>query len=176
MRTLFLSLTLLCVCCAAEARMYQWFNPATGRAELSGTPPAWYRSGAGPRVRVYENGNIIDDTSIALSPEHEQMLRETAFAESRQLSERASVARLERLAARQNAVNRATAPVSSQRSIAADTPADAITPDDGEDAAGEQAAVEEEVATAIDSDLIEQFKALVREFDAQLQRVPTEEQ
>ena len=93
----------------AEARMYQWVNPATGRSELSGAPPAWYRSGSGPRVRVYENGNIIDDTAIVLSSEHARMLREAAFAESDRIEQRAAVARLERLAAQRAAAQRAPA-------------------------------------------------------------------
>jgi hypothetical protein len=49
------------------ARMYQWNDPATGTTQLSGAPPAWYRSGeTGPRVFVFERGRLIDDTGVAV--------------------------------------------------------------------------------------------------------------
>jgi hypothetical protein len=65
---------------AAQARMYQWVDPRTRHTQMSGTPPAWYRSGQpGPRVFVFENGQIIDDTLIAVSDDRRQALREEAF-------------------------------------------------------------------------------------------------
>lgn len=66
--------------------MYQWVNPGTGRTQMSGTPPAWYRAApAGtpgkrtPRVLVFENGQLIDDTAIAVSEERRIQLRQQAF-------------------------------------------------------------------------------------------------
>ncbi|GEM_PF-3261798 len=78
----------ICIACllalaldrAAWARMYQWVDPGSGRTHMSGVPPAWYRSGeAGPRIFVFENGQIIDDTRITVSEETRQALREQAF-------------------------------------------------------------------------------------------------
>jgi hypothetical protein len=64
---------------ASEARMYQWVNADNGRVQMSGKPPAWYRAGGqGPRVLVYENGKLVDDTQRALSAEASQALRERA--------------------------------------------------------------------------------------------------
>ena len=63
-----------------EARMYQWSNEATGTVQLSGTPPAWYRSASsGPRVFVFDNGVLIDDTAVPVSEDHRQLLRSNAF-------------------------------------------------------------------------------------------------
>lgn len=66
----------------AEARMFQWTNPGSGKVQLSGTPPAWYRgTQPGPRVLVFENGELIDDTSVEV-PEHQRIyLRDIAFGE-----------------------------------------------------------------------------------------------
>lgn len=66
----------------AEARMYQWSNAATGTVQLSGSPPAWYRSAApGPRVLVFDNGQLVDDTAMSVAEEHRQVLRAKAFGE-----------------------------------------------------------------------------------------------
>ncbi|MCG3144309.1 MAG: hypothetical protein HONDAALG_01728 [Gammaproteobacteria bacterium] len=79
-------LVLLVAACAAlpaQARMYQWVNPQTGRTHMSGKPPAWYRSDKpGPRVFVFENGRLIDDTARAVAIEERAALRATAFAET----------------------------------------------------------------------------------------------
>ena len=64
----------------ADARMYQWSNEATGTVQLSGSPPAWYRSFAdGPRVFVFDNGQLIDDTAVPVEEEHRQLLHANAF-------------------------------------------------------------------------------------------------
>ena len=64
----------------ADARMYQWVDPVTGSLQMSGRPPAWYRSGwDGPRVRVFDNGTVVDDTSINVADDEMQALREEAF-------------------------------------------------------------------------------------------------
>ena len=66
----------------AAARMYQWQNAATGTTQLSGTPPAWYRSSArGPRVYVFENNQLVDDTGIVVSAEQRDALRAQAFGQ-----------------------------------------------------------------------------------------------
>ena len=67
---------------SAQARMYVWVNPGSDSVEMSGTPPSWYRSEqGGPRIQVFDNGDLIDDTAIALSPWHDEELREAAFEE-----------------------------------------------------------------------------------------------
>ena len=62
------------------ARMYQWTDPDSGSTQLSGKPPAWYRSAnGGPRVFVFENGRLIDDTSIEVADEVRHRMRQRAF-------------------------------------------------------------------------------------------------
>ena len=77
----YLFVTLLVAWCSpAFARMYQWVDPQSGTTQLSGKPPAWYRSGReGPRVFVFENGEIIDDTMQEVSEEQRDLLRQQAF-------------------------------------------------------------------------------------------------
>lgn len=66
---------------AAPARMYQWIEPHTGTTQLSGKPPVWYRSGQpGPRVLVFDNGHLIDDTAIKVEAEARRRLRQEALA------------------------------------------------------------------------------------------------
>ncbi|MGE0861393.1 MAG: hypothetical protein AB7P42_19925 [Gammaproteobacteria bacterium] len=76
----------LCLCSLsitpAAARMYQWRSPATGTTQLSGTPPAWYRTlEGGPRVYVFDANRLVDDTGIAVSDEQRRALRAAAFGE-----------------------------------------------------------------------------------------------
>ena len=67
----------------ADARMYQWEQPRSGRIQLSGQAPAWYRSvHPGPRVLVFDNGKLVDDTGIAVSDAQRQWLREQALGET----------------------------------------------------------------------------------------------
>lgn len=62
------------------ARMYQWTDPVSGRTQLSGNPPAWYRSGDdAPRVFVFENGQLIDDTGVAVEEAQRLQLRREAL-------------------------------------------------------------------------------------------------
>jgi len=64
----------------AEARMYQWTEPGVETTQLSGKPPAWYRSSAGgPRIFVFDNGRLIDDTAVEVSDEIRQRMRQQAF-------------------------------------------------------------------------------------------------
>ena len=70
---------------AVTARMYQWVEPDTGTTQLSGKPPVWYRSGhAGPRVLVFDNGRLIDDTAIKVQAEVRNRLRQEALAIARE--------------------------------------------------------------------------------------------
>jgi len=63
-----------------HARMYQWVEPGVETTQLSGKPPAWYRSGAdGPRTFVFEKGRLIDDTGIEVSEKVRQRLRKEAY-------------------------------------------------------------------------------------------------
>jgi hypothetical protein len=69
----------------AAARMYQWTDPDTGTTQLSGKPPAWYRSGeTGPRIFVYENGRLVDDTGILLTETENERLRQHALLQVEQ--------------------------------------------------------------------------------------------
>lgn len=66
----------------AQARMYQWSNPSSGIVQLSGSPPAWYRSTTqGPRVLVFDNGQLIDDTAVIVGEPVRQSLRAAAFTD-----------------------------------------------------------------------------------------------
>lgn len=68
---------------AAQARMYQWQQPKSGNIQLSGHAPAWYRSvNLGPRVLVFENGKLVDDTAVAVGEAHRLKLREAALGET----------------------------------------------------------------------------------------------
>ena len=61
--------------------MYQWVNSQTGRTQMSSRPPAWYRSDrSGPRVFVFENGRLVDDTARSVSLEERTTLRAQALA------------------------------------------------------------------------------------------------
>ena len=78
MRLLFIGLILFSS--LVHARMYQWIEPDSGTTQLSGKPPAWYRSEeGGPRVFVFEAGRVIDDTTIKVSDRERELLRQRAF-------------------------------------------------------------------------------------------------
>jgi len=69
----------------AAARMYQWTDPDTGTTQLSGKPPSWYRDGeGGPRVLVFDNGRLVDDTGISLSAPETERLRQQALIQAEQ--------------------------------------------------------------------------------------------
>ena len=73
-------LVLLFFCQSTQAQMYQWNDPETGTTQLSGKPPAWYRSvEGGPRVFVFNRGKVVDDTGIDVSDEQRIALRTNAF-------------------------------------------------------------------------------------------------
>ena len=81
MRRLLITLvSILILTGAAEARMYQWTNPASGTVQLSGTALSWYRSfEKRPRVFVFENGELIDDTAVQVAETQRLQLRAAAF-------------------------------------------------------------------------------------------------
>ena len=65
---------------AISARMYQWVEADTGTTQLSGKPPVWYRSASsGPRIFVFDNGRLIDDTALEVDDDVREQLRQTAF-------------------------------------------------------------------------------------------------
>ena len=71
---------LLSAALPADARMYQWRDSTTGSLQFAGRPPPWYRNGQpGPRVRVYTQGRLIDDTAQRLDPARAAELRATAL-------------------------------------------------------------------------------------------------
>ncbi len=73
-------LLLILITLSAEARMYQWVEPGVETTQLSGKPPHWYRSAeGGPRVFVFDNGRLIDDTNVKVSDEVRQSMRQEAF-------------------------------------------------------------------------------------------------
>ena len=64
-------LGLVFVCCAlpASAQVYCWNDAQTGAKRLSNIPPSWYKnpdSRNSPRVQVFDNGRLIDDTSLTV--------------------------------------------------------------------------------------------------------------
>lgn len=67
----------------AHARMYQWSHPSSGTVQLSGAPPAWYRSTIkGPRVLVFDNGQLVDDTAVDVGEPLRASLRAAAFTDA----------------------------------------------------------------------------------------------
>lgn len=72
--------------------MYQWVDSETGTTQLSGKPPAWYRTGErGPRIFVFESGQLVDDTGIRVSEEQQLLLRQRSYdiANEQSIQERA---------------------------------------------------------------------------------------
>lgn len=71
-----------------RTRMYQWVDPQSGTPYLSSNPPSWYRTPqTGPRVLVFENGRIVDDTAEQVGSGTARGLRDEA-ARSREARER----------------------------------------------------------------------------------------
>jgi hypothetical protein len=87
----FIFLALVVATAPVNARMYQWTDPDTGTTQLSGKPPAWYRSMEnGPRVIVFEKSRVVDDTSIGVSDALREELRRQALAKAIEDKEKAS--------------------------------------------------------------------------------------
>ncbi len=91
---------------SVQAQMYQWADPETGTTQLSGKPPAWYRSAeGGPRVFVFNRGKVVDDTGIEVSDEKRSSLRIKAFIAAEE----------DRVAANQKAMEAAKLKAAMQR-------------------------------------------------------------
>ena len=118
-------LSILCVLAvtilSAHARMYQWIDPASKITQFSGKPPVWYRSAkGGPRVIVFENNRIIDDTNIRVSDVEQQRLRRQAFVESESNRETAKEKLVQ--AKRLEAISKQMSGEEEQSSVPASTP------------------------------------------------------
>jgi len=135
------------------ARMYEWVSPATGTVHLTGIPPSWYRSGDddAPRVRVYDDGRLIDDTAIVLSPEDRQEIRDAAFRDLERRQQIEAVRRLER-AARREAARQAEA-------------REKVASAEQEESAQPESETPEGVPGALDAAMVERLKAIISEYD-----------
>ncbi len=154
-----LALALGLAAAAAEARVYQWRNPNTGSVELSGTPPAWYRgAGGGPRVLVYQNGMLLDDTAIAVDPALGEELREAAFREYERRQEQEALKRLERTARRERAKQ-----AEAERQAAALAALEVVP----EETRSPVEAAVEEVPEILDPQVIDRLKDMLRVWDQQ---------
>lgn len=145
---------------AVDARMYQWVSPASGAVQLSGQPPPWYRGPQdGPRVRVFDNGNLVDDTAIALPRSQREELREDAFRESEQREQAQAVKRLERAARREQLHREEAARLEQarlERSAAQQASGDTQT-----DAQGAPQVPDGQ----LDDDTVARLKAIISEYD-----------
>lgn len=127
------------------ARIYQWVDPDSGNVYLSGSPPAWYRSGGqGPRVLVFEGGKVVDDTSRQTSEEEAAALREKALLQEQ--------VRREEQSALETTASQARDPGASNGEISADMPADV--------------GIENQFKTSV----AEYFKSVVNQYFDQMQR------
>lgn len=135
-------------------RLYQWVNPATGLPQLSGAPPSWYRSPqGGPRVLVFDNGALIDDTALRIRDELALRMRDEAFAQNDDRRKQIA-ARLEETRKREvEKLERAARPKKPRRSPVTTEEAN----EDDEPALG---ALEQ-----FGSDTIEKLKSIISEFD-----------
>jgi hypothetical protein len=149
---------------SAHARMYQWVDGESGNVRLSGEPPSWYRSGErGPRVLVFEDGRLVDDTSIGMPLEQRKAYREAAFLEADLRRERDAVKKLERAALRE-----ARRRDEAKRRISAQLDAQ---PDSKQTGASEDTKSGEALSASspaeLDGGVVEQLKALISTWDQQ---------
>jgi len=151
-------LLILGVSVGSQARMYQWISPTSQQTQLSGIPPAWYRSEAGgPRVQVFEQGNLIDDTKIALPPSQREDLRDAAFNELQQRQQAEALRRLE-LVARRSALKEKEDEIRTERVAAEKAERQAKQLQEKDQAAS---GIEENV----DAAMIDRLKSLIGQFD-----------
>lgn len=148
----------------AHARMYQWVSSSSSVPQLSGQPPPWYRSEfGGPRVRVFENGNLVDDTAIALPASQRQALRADAFREAEDRRRADALRRLERAVRVEESRRAEEARIAQERRREEQAPA--VTAP----VIAEQAPSEPEPPAASDlpasDDAVAQLKAIIAEFD-----------
>ncbi len=152
-----------------QAQMYQWTDPETGTTQLSGKPPAWYRSGeGGPRVFVFNRGKIVDDTGIKISDEKRISLRTQAFirAEKDTVAAQQKATEAAKLkAAMENNSEEMTEETIDNRLLPDEPQADLEEPDDEELTAAE---ISEEES-------IEKMKALIEEWVEESDEKRTEE-
>ncbi len=144
--------------------MYQWVDGESGNVRLSGEPPSWYRGGErGPRVLVFEDGRLVDDTAIKMPPEQRKAYREAAFLEVDLRREQDAVKKLERAALRE-----ARRRQEAERQISAQLNAQ---PDSEETSASEdtksRAALSGSSPAELDGGVVEQLKALISTWDQQ---------
>ncbi len=155
---------------SAQARMYQWTNPETGHTQLSGKPPTWYRGTAGgPRVLVFENGQLIDDSAVNVSELHRTTLRNRAFQlaseEDKAAQERRDElkAAMQRSLARQEEQEQKQQDTEAEQSLLAELFARAITnkPKD---------VVETEQKAEAEIDTAEKLKSIIEAWDKEQAR------
>jgi len=138
---------------AADARMYQWLDPDNGTTQLSGKPPVWYRSGeVGPRVFVFENGKIIDDTGISVSDTERESLRQQALLKA---EEDRTIAREKLLEAKK--LQAVLNPATSEEQAMLEK--EAIQP--------ETSAPKEKEQPASEQETVDRMKALIQEWETQ---------
>lgn len=153
MLRIFLITVLLFISFAVNARMYQWTDPDTGTTQLSGKPPVWYRSGkGGPRVFVFENGKLIDDTGVKVSDTERESLRQQAMLKAEDDKNAAKQKLME--AKRLQAV------------LAPATDADQMAPDKTPVVQEKKAPVKKALP-ATEQQTVDRMKALIQEWEAQ---------
>ena len=129
--------------------MYQWVDPVTGSLQMSGRPPAWYRSGwDGPRVRVFDNGTVVDDTSILVDEAEMLALREEAFRQFDEVRQLNALKRLESEALKEAEREERLSSVDELLLDELDEPSDEPLPD------------------TLNDDTIGQLKDLIKEWDS----------
>ena len=145
----------------AEARLYQWQSPVTGNMQMSGSPPSWYRSGQpGPRVLVFEDGFLVDDTQIEVSQLRRIFLRKAAFDEMEERKVEADLRQLkEDEQRRETAAAQALLANKRRAELTALLPA-ARKPDEME-ADGNEGALPDNLS----SDAVDRLKAIISAFD-----------
>jgi hypothetical protein len=149
-----ISLLFLSLAFPAAGRMYQWVEPETDTPQLSGKPPAWYRSReGGPRVLVFDKNKLIDDTNTVVPESEREQLRQEALIQA----ERDQAAITEKLleAKRMQAVLDRNRPAEEEE-LLAEVPVPEPQPRAAEAAPAEQGPT------------IEAMRALVEQWDAQL--------
>lgn len=150
---------------SVQAQMYQWTDPESGTTQLSGKPPAWYRSvEGGPRVFVFNRGKIVDDTGIKISDEQRISLRTRAFINAEE----------NRIAAQQKATEAAklkAAMGNSSQEITEENIDNKVLPDEPQINLEEVMAMEKpddeelmEAEISEEEESIEKMKALIEEW------------
>lgn len=134
----------------ASARMYQWIDPVTGSGQMYGKPPAWCRSDwNGPRIRVFDNGTIVDDISILVFDDEMQALRQEAFRQFDESQRLNALKRLESEALRE-------AERQDRLSKVDELPVAALGDEE----------VDEALSDNLTEETIDQFKDLINEWDS----------